>query len=115
MELRFESRVRLEHYEAPLPDYSLEGYASTYPFAYTNEEAADLVNARNRQHPNAEAAAWARWFLDPSGTTGTMALLRAMTLGIKSDFAYARRTEQGVNRPADTLRDRRGSCRDLAC
>jgi transglutaminase-like putative cysteine protease len=114
MELHFESQVTLEHFEAPLPEYSLERYASTYPFAYTDEEASDLVNARNRQYPGDDVDAWARRFLVPGGTTGTMSLLRAMTLEIKSDFLYVRRTEKGVNRPADTLRNRSGSCRDFA-
>jgi transglutaminase-like putative cysteine protease len=113
-ELVFDSQVTLEHYEAPLPDYSLEPYAATWPFAYTNEEASDLVNARNRQHPTEEVDAWARRFLSPGTTTATMSLLRAMMLEIKSDFLYVRRIEKGVNRPADTLRYRSGSCRDFA-
>src|SRR6202171_5132194 len=113
-ELRFDSQVTLEHFEAPLPDYSLEPYAATWPFSYTNEEASDLVNARNRQYPDDDVDVWARHFVAPGGTTGTMSLLRAMTLEIKSDFLYVRRTEKGVNRPAHTLRHRSGSCRDFA-
>jgi transglutaminase-like putative cysteine protease len=113
-ELVFESQVTLEHYEAPRPEYSLERYASSYPFLYTNEEAADLVNARNRQYPDDEVDAWARGFLAPWGPTGTLAMLRAMTQAINSDFTYVRRTEKGVNHPADTLRNRSGSCRDYA-
>ncbi|KAA0997951.1 transglutaminase family protein [Paraburkholderia panacisoli] len=113
-ELLFKSEVTLEHYEAPLPDYSLEGYAATWPFAYTNEEASDLVNARNREYPDDEVDTWARRFLAPHGKTGTMALLRAMALEIKNEFLYVRRTEKGVNRPGDTLRHRSGSCRDFA-
>ncbi|MGF6638380.1 transglutaminase family protein [Paraburkholderia sp. MM6662-R1] len=113
-ELLFRSEVTLEHYEAPLPDYSLEAYASTWPFAYTSEEASDLVNARSRQFPNEDVDLWARRFIDPGGTTGTMTLLRSMTLEIKNNFMYVRRVEKGVNRPADTLRLRSGSCRDFA-
>jgi transglutaminase-like putative cysteine protease len=113
-ELRFRSQVTLEHYVAPLPDYSLEPYAATWPFAYTNEEASDLVNARSRQFPDDDVDVWARRFISPDGKTGTMALLRAMTLEIKNEFFYVRRTEKGVNRPADTLRHRSGSCRDFA-
>jgi len=113
-ELRFESLLTLEHFESPLPDYSLEPYAATWPFAYTNEEASDLVNARNRQYPDREVDLWARHFLAAGGTTGTMSLLRAMTLEIKNNFSYVRRTEKGVYRPADTLRRRSGSCRDFA-
>jgi transglutaminase-like putative cysteine protease len=113
-ELVFESVVQLDHFEAPSPDYSLERYAAVYPFAYTNEEASDLVNARNRLEPDADIDAWARRFLSTKGPTGTMALLRAMTQEIKGTFKYTRRIEKGVNRPADTLRDKSGSCRDFA-
>ena len=113
-ELRFDSQVALEHYESPLPDYALERYAATWPLAYTNEEASDLVNARSRQYPDAEVDLWARRFLAPRGSTATMTLLRAMTQEIKSGFRYVRRTEKGVYRPADTLRHRSGSCRDFA-
>jgi transglutaminase-like putative cysteine protease len=43
-----------------------------------------------------------------------MDLLRAMTLGIRRDFLYKRRTEKGVQSPGETLRRRSGSCRDFA-
>jgi transglutaminase-like putative cysteine protease len=113
-ELLFESQATLEHFEAPLPDYALAPHAATYPFAYTDEEASDLVHARNRQYPDSDVEAWARRFLEPGGKTGTMGLLRAMTADIKSNFSYERRLEKGVYRPADTLHRRSGSCRDFA-
>jgi transglutaminase-like putative cysteine protease len=37
-----------------------------------------------------------------------------MTLGIKNDFLYTRRSEKGVQSPSETLDSRRGSCRDFA-
>lgn len=113
-ELQFDSRVTIDHYESPLPDYALESYAATWPFAYTNEEASDLVNARSRPYPDSAVDAWARRFLATPGPTATMALLRAMTREIKSGFRYVRRAEKGVYRPAETLRHRSGSCRDFA-
>jgi transglutaminase-like putative cysteine protease len=113
-ELTFESNVTIEHFEAPLPEYAIEPYAATWPFAYTNEEAADLVNARNRRYPTASVNTWARSFVGRGGDKSTIALLRAMTIEIKSLFSYTRRVEKGVNRPADTLRRREGSCRDFA-
>jgi transglutaminase-like putative cysteine protease len=106
--------VTLEHTETPLPDYSLERYAAIWPFIYTDAEASDLVKARNRQYPDRDIEAWARSFLPSDGAMGTMALLRAMTLGIKSSFRYVRRSEKGVNHPAETLQHRSGSCRDFA-
>jgi transglutaminase-like putative cysteine protease len=57
---------------------------------------------------------WALQFLDPSDTTGTMKILRAMTSGIREQFIYTRRIEKGVQTPDETLRSGRGSCRDFA-
>jgi transglutaminase-like putative cysteine protease len=37
-----------------------------------------------------------------------------MTLAIKQDFVYTRRSEKGVQNPTVTLETRRGSCRDFA-
>jgi transglutaminase-like putative cysteine protease len=113
-ELRFDSIVTLEHLETALPDYALETGAQTYPFSYSEEDALDLVRACARHYPGDEVSRWAARFLSPAGSTGTMALLEAMTLAIKDEFAYVRRTEKGVQRPEDTLRQRSGSCRDFA-
>ena len=43
-----------------------------------------------------------------------MNLLVSMTLGIKEQFRYVRRSEKGVQTPDETLQSRRGSCRDFA-
>ncbi|NKJ47274.1 transglutaminase [Burkholderia sp. SG-MS1] len=112
--LLFDSAVTLEHDEAPSPDYAIEPYAAVWPFAYTNEEATDLVNARSRRYPEASVDSWARSFIARTGHSSTMAILRAMTTAIKDGFLYVRRTEKGVYRPADTLSRRSGSCRDFA-
>jgi transglutaminase-like putative cysteine protease len=37
-----------------------------------------------------------------------------MTHGIREHFLYTRRIEKGVQTPAETLKTRRGSCRDFA-
>ncbi len=113
-ELRFDSTVTLEHLETTLPDYPLEEYSKTYPFSYSEEELPNLGQALLHHYPSEEVRQWALQFLDPSGTTGTMDLLRAMTLGIRQDFIYTRRSEKGVHSPAETLEKRRGSCRDFA-
>jgi transglutaminase-like putative cysteine protease len=113
-ELRFESMVTLQHYETALPDYPLQEYASTYPFRYSEEDLPNLARALARHYPGENVRQWADQFLDPSGITGTMSLLRAMTLGIKEQFRYMRRSEKGVQSPDETLLSRRGSCRDFA-
>ena len=65
-------------------------------------------------YPDEGVGEWALRFLDPSDSTETMAMLRAMTRGIRERFAYVRRPEKGVQTPDETLESRRGSCRDLA-
>jgi transglutaminase-like putative cysteine protease len=113
-ELRFESTVTLEHFETSIPEYPLEDYARTYPFRYSDEDFPTLVRALARHYPGENVSQWALQFLDPSETTDTMKILRFMTSGIGEQFTYTRRTEKGVQTPEETLRMRRGSCRDFA-
>ena len=105
-ELRFESLVTLEHFETSLPDYPLEEFAEHYPFSYSEEELPNLNRALVHHYPSEDVKHWVNKFLDPSGTTGTMGLLRRMTLAIKQDFIYTRRSEKGVQNPTETLETR---------
>ena len=114
VELRFDSVVALEHLETTLPDYPLEEDAKTYPFQYSDDELPNLSRALSHHYPSDEVRRWVDQFLDSSGKTGTMNLLRSITLGIKKDFLYTRRSEKGVQSPNETLESRRGSCRDFA-
>ena len=43
-----------------------------------------------------------------------MNLLRSMTLGIRKQFQYTRRSKKGVQSPDETIQSGRGSCRDFA-
>src|ERR1035438_7497021 len=83
-------------------------------FPYTTLFRSNLGRALTNHYPGQGVSNWALQFLDPSDTTGTMKILRGMTLGIREQFAYTRRTEKGVLTPDETLRNRRGSCRDFA-
>jgi transglutaminase-like putative cysteine protease len=113
-ELRFESVVTLRHFEIPLPEYPLEEYASRYPFRYLDEDMPNLARALAHRYPSGNVREWVSQFLDPSGTTGTMHLLRSIALGIKSQFQYKRRGKKGVQSPDETIQSRCGSCRDFA-
>jgi transglutaminase-like putative cysteine protease len=113
-ELRFDSTVTLEHIETEEPDYALERAAAIYPFAYAPADLPDLSLALQRQNPSPDIDRWAASFLSPGSSTDTIALLRAMTVGIRNRLAYKRRTERGVQTPADTLQRGSGSCRDFA-
>jgi transglutaminase-like putative cysteine protease len=98
----------------------LDEYAKIYPFRYSDDELSDLGRALVHHYPSDDVRRWVEQFLvavtkdDPSGTTGTMSLLRTITVGIKKDFLYMRRTQKGVQSPSETLESRRGSCRDFA-
>jgi transglutaminase-like putative cysteine protease len=113
-ELRLESTVTLEHFETSMPEYPLEEYARTYPFRYSDEDFPSLVRPLARHYPGESVSQWALQFLDQSDTTDTMKILRAMTIGIREQLIYARRIEKGVQTPEETLRLKRGSCRDFA-
>src|SRR5580704_16696821 len=119
VELRFDSVVALEHLETTLPDYPLEEDAKTYPFQFSDDELPNLGRALSHHYPSDEVRRWVEQFLDPSKKdsprkNGTMDLLRSITLGIKKNFLYTRRSEKGVQSPNETLESRRGSCRDFA-
>lgn len=114
-ELRFDSTVTLEHFENSVPEYPLEEYARTYPFHYSDEDFANLGRALPHSYLiDPEVSEWALQFLDASSTTATMKMLRALTNGIRDQFRYTRRIEKGVQTPSQTLKSKKGSCRDFA-
>jgi transglutaminase-like putative cysteine protease len=113
-ELQFDSTIALEHVETNPPEYPLEEYAKTYPFHYSEDELSDLGRALTHHYPSDDVRRWVEQFLHPSGVTGTMSLLRSITLGIRKDFLYTSRSQKGVQSPSETLESRRGSCRDFA-
>jgi transglutaminase-like putative cysteine protease len=113
-DLRFDSTVLLEHLETPLPDYALDAAARNYPFRYPDDERPDLVSALLRRYPEAEVDRWATRLLASTGSTDTVTLLQAISRGIREQFVYERRSEKGVQKPGETLRRGRGSCRDFA-
>lgn len=115
-ELRFESRMRLDHTPAKTPDFQIEDYAKTYPFSYGADELPDLLPSIERRYPDPERRLerWVRKFLRHGRPTATGELLKTLTYGIKEGFAYSRRSEGGTHPPLTTLSLGRGSCRDLA-
>ncbi|TGD96280.1 transglutaminase family protein [Methylobacterium nonmethylotrophicum] len=115
-ELCFRCRITLDHTPEPPLAFALAERAARYPFAYDPDEMPDLVRCIERHSPasGGPVASWARGFLEADGTADTRALLAAMTAGIRRDFTYAARIEKGVQDPAETLRLRRGTCRDFA-
>jgi hypothetical protein len=106
-ELRFESTIAVEHFETTKLEYPLEDHARRYPFRYSDEDFPNLERALAPHYPNEAIGTWALRFLEVGESTETMALLRAMTSGIRETFTYVRRAEKGVQTPEQTLRSQR--------
>jgi transglutaminase-like putative cysteine protease len=113
-ELRFETRIRVEHTPQAGPDPQTDAEALTYPFAYSLEEAADLASTIRQHYPHDEVDRWARQFVKVGGPTDTGHMLMTLCFAIYEGFAYSRRNEPGTQPPALTLQLRRGTCRDFA-
>jgi transglutaminase-like putative cysteine protease len=115
-ELRFDSLVQLDHRPLHSLDFSIEDYARIWPFAYDRDEIPDLARSieRHWSDPERRVDRWARRFLRRGGTTGTLALLKAMTHAIRDELTYIPRHERGVQEPVKTLSSGSGTCRDFA-
>ena len=114
--LVFDSRIRVEHNPSVLNQVHIEEYARMYPFTYSSEEMPDLLRSIERQHldPHREIDTWARRFVNTMGQTDTLAMLSEMTATIKREFTYVSRHEKGTQTPIETLKLRKGTCRDYA-
>jgi transglutaminase-like putative cysteine protease len=114
--LRFETIIRLEHTPQAAMDLQIDEEALTYPFVYDAEEAADLESTIKRHYPDpdGEVARWAQQFVKVGQPTETGHLLMTMCYAIHEGFAYARRMAHGTQAPLETLKLRRGTCRDFA-
>ena len=115
-ELRFESRIEIDHYGLENPDFPIEPYARTYPFSYSSQEIPDLTRTRERHYadPEGEVDRWARGFMSSRSTMETQQLLERINESICKNFDYQRRYAVGVQAPVDTLEFGTGSCRDFA-
>ncbi|AWN42369.1 transglutaminase family protein [Methylobacterium durans] len=114
--LRFTCGITLEHTPEHAPVFPLAPHATHYPFGYGAEDMPDLIRSIERHHPDPGHAidAFARSFIPAEGRIPTQDLLAAMTRSVRQNFTYLARAEQGVQDPVQTLRTKRGSCRDFA-
>ncbi len=115
-ELRFRSRIVIEHYGLENPEFVIEPYAQAYPFSYPAEEIPDLGRSVERDYPDPDRKidAWVRGFLNGGGQVRTQDLLVNITKAIHEQFSYTRRYSLGTQSPVDTLEKGSGTCRDLA-
>jgi transglutaminase-like putative cysteine protease len=116
--LRIVSTLDLTHHPdgPPLPVYSLDPAAETFPFSYAADEIPDLARLTERQLPDPSRTvdAWARRFVGEQKNARTLDVMQAMTHAIKADFRYGARHEEGTQSAAETLALGTGTCRDFA-
>jgi transglutaminase-like putative cysteine protease len=114
-ELTIESVLHLERYALDRPVYALDEDARNYPFVYSSGDRADLGRLLEVHTPDpaARIEAWARGFV-MSKQTDTLALLADINTGIKNQFTYDARDEEGTQTPLETIERGSGTCRDYA-
>jgi transglutaminase-like putative cysteine protease len=111
-----ESTIRLEHTPENAPDFQIEEYAKLHPFKYAAEQLPDLSSCMRRQSrgQDDDVRKWLRGFLSVGRKQPTGRLLMTLNEAIADGFSYVRRIAPGTQTPRETLRSRKGSCRDFA-
>jgi transglutaminase-like putative cysteine protease len=113
--LQFEAFIRLEHTPENAPDFRIEGYARTHPFAYAKDEYPDLLPYIQRQYPEEKSVEqWLTRFVMPEVRHPTGQLLMTLNQAIAQSFSYKRRTARGTQSPDETIHYQEGTCRDFA-
>lgn len=115
-ELRFETNIRLDHTPQVALNLQIDESALRYPFEYDADEMPDLERTIERHYPDKqdEVGKWARQFVKAGHPTETGHMLMTLCFAIHESFSYARRLERGTQLPTETLKLRRGTCRDFA-
>jgi transglutaminase-like putative cysteine protease len=114
-ELRIVSRLTIERFGSRPPRGEVEASAARYPFVYSMQDRFDLGRMLEQHYmdPADLAGSWARGFVR-GATTDTLALLVDLNAGVRFQFGYQSRDEEGTQSPVETLARGWGSCRDFA-
>lgn len=114
-ELRFASRLTIERFGSRPPRGEVEPSAVRYPFVYSMQDRFDLGRMLEQHYmdPGDRIGTWARGFVR-GNSTDTLALLADLNAGIRTQFGYQSREEEGTQTPVETLQRGWGSCRDFA-
>ena len=89
--LSFETLIRLDHTPENTPDFRIEEYARTHPFAYADEEMPDLSPYIRCQHSDSSVEQWLGRFFTPGGSMPTGQVLMTLNEAIAESFSYKRR------------------------
>ena len=96
-------------------DFLLEPHAATFPFVYSEAEAA-ILDPWLRPRTTDPENRLRRWLTDrtPPDGGGTVSFLFDLNRMIHESFDYRRRELHGVQSPGETLDKGVGTCRDFA-
>jgi transglutaminase-like putative cysteine protease len=115
-ELVVSSIVVVQHYEEAPLDFVVAPQAERYPFSYDPAEHIDLTPYQTAVFPDDQPtlAEWCAQCWTPSDSVETSWLLDRINHLVSELVEYEVREAPGVQSPAETLRRRSGSCRDMA-
>lgn len=115
-ELTVVSEAVVIHYETEPLDFLVDDKAVNFPFYFDPSERVDLIPYQTLCFPGDSAPVrdWLQQFWRPGQVIETYVLLDNINKEIVRNFEYRMREEPGVQRPAETLTKRAGSCRDFA-
>lgn len=115
-ELSILSDVVVSHYESEPLDFLVDQKALKFPFYFEPAERLDLIPYQVLCFPSDSEIIrdWLNKFWQPGQSIETYVLLDNINKDIVQNFEYRMREEPGVQRPAETLESRSGSCRDFA-
>ncbi len=114
--LSIHSEVLLQHFDFALPNVVVDERARMFPFHFDLSERVEMIPYQMPCFPSDGEAVrdWVSQFWRPGQLIETFQLLDGMCNAIATGFTYGAREEPGVQRPADTIARRAGSCRDYA-
>ena len=114
LEVVSRSKVRLQSLEGG--DRGSAENLREFPFGYDAEEQKDLEPYLKLEYEEDRMVIrqWLGQLWRPMQRVDVSELLSLLVRKIHTEFAYQRRDEMGVQSPGETLRRRRGSCRDFA-
>ena len=115
-ELVLTCRMTVRSLEANPFDFVLEPHATGYPFEHEAREYTALAPAIETAVPMSETVMdWFRRAVpSPNRHHDIIRFLSDLNSAVRASIAYERRDEEGIQSPDETLRLRRGSCRDMA-
>jgi transglutaminase-like putative cysteine protease len=114
--LSIQSDVVVQHFEAEPLNFRVNEQSVMFPFHFDSAERLELIPYQTSCFPSDGSILrdWLRQFWQPGQVIETYTLLNNINQFIVQNFAYRMREEPGIQRPAETLENRSGSCRDFA-